>query len=316
MNSIAVGIDVSKDHLDVYIDRLEGTKRLKFGNDPQGIRLLGEHLGSGSFVIALEASGRYEAPVRHFLEKTGRVVRMQNPRLVRRLAQGLGVQAKTDLVDAQLLAHTLELCPRGEARSQERERLGDLSRTISMLKRERASHLRRLQVPGLAGAVSKSLGRLVKVLAKEIELLEKAFEKDVAESSLEENYRLSRSVDGVGPALARTAVCELPQIIQGWSGRQLGSYAGLVPYDNTSGKRKSPARLGRHGNIHLKAALYMPAMNLISRDTWARSLYSKLRSKGLAHQQAIVPVMRKLLLQIVAVLKRGSAWQTEPPQRT
>ncbi len=67
--------------------------------------------------------------------------------------------------------------------------------------------------------------------------------------------------------------------------------------------------------MHLKAALYMPAMALVSRNTWGKTCYRNIRSKGLAHQQAIVAVMRKLLLQLVAVLKRQTAWMLEAPKR-
>src|SRR5579862_2995576 len=96
----SVGIDVCKDRLDVFIEGPKGGRR-QFANDSEGIRKLIAQLGSGC-VVAMEATGRYEAQLRHALEAAGLDVRVQNPRLVRRLAEGLGVQAKTDLIDAQL----------------------------------------------------------------------------------------------------------------------------------------------------------------------------------------------------------------------
>lgn len=315
MTSIAVGIDVSKDHLDIYIDRPESAKRLRVTNDPEGIRLLLKSLGKGSFVVALEASGRYESLVRHSLEKAGMVVKVQNPRMVRRLAQGLGIQAKTDSIDAQLLARTVDLCPPSEARSKEREEHGDLSRLIDTVKEERIAHQLRLKVPGLSKVVAASLQRLITSIDKEIKRLEKAFKQRVARSSLYESYLLCQSVAYVGPVLARALVCELPQDLSAWSVRQIASYAGVAPQDNASGKRMGPSHIGRHGNMRLKAALYMPAMGLVSRDTWGKVLYRRLRARGLAHQQAIIAVMRKLLLHTVAVLKRGTAWEPVPPLR-
>jgi transposase len=316
MESIAVGIDVSKDILDVYIDCPGSAKRLRLSNDVKGIAKLKAALKGGNFLIALEASGRYEAKVRHALENAGFEVRVQNPRLIRRLAEGLGIQAKTDLIDAHLLARTANLCARNEPRSKEREILGDLQRTISMLKKERTAHLKRLAAPGFCPLAAKSLSQLVKAIDKEICALEKAFEKEVANTQLQETYKLCQTIPGVGPALARTAVCELPENLQNWTPRQIASYAGLAPLDDSSGKRQGYAKLGKHGNMHLKAALYMPALTLLSKAEWAKTIYRKLRAKGKAHQQAIVAIMRKLLLQLVAILKRGTAWQPVPTKGT
>lgn len=317
MSSITcVGIDVAKDNLDVYIEGRGDPQRLRVSNTREGIDALKVALGSAPCLIALEASGRYEAKVRHELQACGHDVRVQNARLVRRLAEGLGVQAKTDLIDAQLLARTVNLCAPNEPRSKEREALGDIERTISALKRERSTHLKRLAAPGYSCIAAKVLQRLVKALSREIAGLEKAFESEVAKTSLGEGYELCQSVPGVGPALARVAVCELPESLAGWSVRQISCYAGLAPLDDSSGKRKSASRLSRHGNMHLKAALYMPALALVRRDTWAKGLYARLKASGKAHQQAIVAVMRKLLLQLVAVLRRGTAWQPVPPKNT
>src|SRR5579862_6692568 len=103
MKSITcVGIDASKDRLDVLIDRPQ-KRRLSYSNDKRGIALLKVELGGGQYIVAIEASGRYEALVRHELEAAGHQVKLQNPRQVRRLAEGMGTQAKTDLIDAQIL---------------------------------------------------------------------------------------------------------------------------------------------------------------------------------------------------------------------
>src|SRR5947209_15842561 len=103
MGSITlVGIDASKDKLDVLIDRPQ-RRRHSFSNDRKGLEKLKKELGAGEYLIAIEASGRYEALARHELEAAGYQVRLQNPRQVRRLAEGFGVQAKTDGIDAQIL---------------------------------------------------------------------------------------------------------------------------------------------------------------------------------------------------------------------
>jgi len=318
MESIAikVGIDVSKDSLDVCIGRSDGQKRYRFANSEQGVSQLAEVLGGGEYLIALEATGRYESLARHMLESAGFNVAVQNPRCVRSLAKGMGIQAKTDGIDARVLSQTAELCAKNEPRSKEREALGDLSRTIETMKKERSGHKMRLGVPGLSEAAAASILRIVRALDAEIKTLEKEFVRQIKGSSLWTSYKLVQTVFGAGPVLARIAVCELPENLEEWSGRQLASYAAVAPLDNSSGKRAGKARVGKHGNLHLKAGLYMPALSAVREGGWGRETYLRLCAKGLEHQQALIPVMRKMLLRIVCVMKRGSAWQPDPPQRT
>ena len=124
MNSITrVGIGASKDRLDVVIDR-PADRRKTYRNDKDGVAVLQAELDGEKYLVAIEASGRYEALARHELTATGHTVRLQNPRQVRRLAEGMGTQAKTDLIDAQILAKTAELCGRNEPRSEERRNSG------------------------------------------------------------------------------------------------------------------------------------------------------------------------------------------------
>lgn len=229
MESIAtlVGIDVCKARLDVYIQAERGPCRYEFSNDAKGIQALLAIVPAGA-VVAMEATGRYEAAVRHALQDAGFEVRVQNPRLVRRLAEGLGVKAKTDLIDAQVLARTAHLCAPNSPRSKSREALADLHRTIQAMKKERSGHLKRLGCPGFSATAAASLKRLIQALEREVATLEKAFVKAVKASEFARSYTLVLTIPGVGPALARAAVCELPEDLSGWSLRQIASYAGLA----------------------------------------------------------------------------------------
>jgi transposase len=315
MESITrVGIDASQEWLDVLIDRPHG-KRRRYSNDLDGIGQLKADLGQGNYLIAIEASGRYEALARHDLEAAGYKIRVKNPRQTRRLAEGLGYQAKTDAIDAKMLAETAELGRPNEPRSKEREALGDVSRTIDCLKKDRARHMKRMKVPGYSQVAIESLKAVVKSIDREIAKLGKKFVELVKKSRLADRHQLALSVQGVGPALARIAVSELPEKLEAWSIRQISSYAGVSAIDNSSGKRSSPARVPSHGNSHLKGGLYMPAVALVATQKWAKDLYKRLKGKGRTHQQAIIAVMHKLLFHLVAVLKRGSPWQAEPPKR-
>jgi transposase len=316
MESITrVGIDASLEILDVLIDRAEN-RRFQVPNNLDGVKKLKAELKKGKFLIAIEASGRYEALARHELEAAGHTVKLQNPRQVRRLAEGLGIQAKTDSLDAEVLARTAELCATNEPRSKEREALGDVSRAIDTMKVLRAGYLRRAKVPGLCPVALKAFKNVAKTFQAEIKKLESEFVKLVKASSFKDRYRCALSVPNVGPNLARVAVCELPEHLENWNIRQLSSYAGVAPIDNSSGKRVGAPKVPKHKNVHLKGALFMPAMGAINRDAWAAGTYARLRARGVEHQKAVVPVMHKLLLHIVSVLKRGSAWEAEPPKRT
>jgi transposase len=310
-----VGIDTAKDWLDLLIDRPH-SKKHRFSNDLEGVAQLKKELGKGNYVIAIESTGRYEALVRHELEAAGYKVRVKNPKQVRRLAQGLGLQAKTDALDAKFLADTAELGPDTQPRSKEREALGDLSRTIACLKKDRSGHLKRIKVPGLHAFAVRALQDIVKSLESQIRKLETKFVELVRKSSMADRYKLALSVEGVGPVLARIAVSELPENLERWSVRQVSSYAGVAGMDNSSGKSAQPTHVPRHANSHLKAGLYMPALALVGTKDWAKRTYARLREKGKTHQQAMIAIMHKLLIHLVAVLKRGSAWHAEPSKRT
>lgn len=309
-----VGIDVSKDTLDVYIER-DGLRTMSLPNDAAGVARLALELSKFPCTAAMEASGRYELLARRALEESGCRVVVQNPRQVRRLADGLGANAKTDRLDARLLARTAALCAPNAPKSADREALADVSRLIQRLKLERSGHLKRLQTPGLCQAAALCLARLAEMLAAEIGALERGFERECAQTALWERFKIAQTVPGVGPTLARIAVCELPEDLGAWSVRQLSSYAGVAPMDDSSGSRKGCPRVPRHKNARLKAGLYMPAMSLVKSDPKAREVYARLRANARTHQQAIVAVMHKLLIRMVCVMKRGTPWEAEPPQK-
>jgi transposase len=312
---INVGIDVSKDTLAVYIDREAGQKRMNVTNDSPGINEIVEQLRDGRYRVAMEATGRHETAVRRALEAAGVEVIVENPRLARHLALGLGWEAKTDPIDAEALAMTASVCKRTVPRSPEREALGDLNRAIHTLTRECSGYKKRLQCPGLQAGVAESYKRLIADFDTEIAKIERLFAREVRQGALSERYRLCLTVPGVGPALARVLVCELPEDLSGWSVDQICSYGGVTPVDRASGKSVGKSRLTRHGNMFIKGALYMPALSLMRVDPEAKETYAKRLAQGKTHQQAKLPIMHRILRRVAAVIKRGSPWQDDPPKR-
>ena len=311
MNSVAsqVGIDISKDFLDVSID---GGKPFRVKNNKGGIEKLKASLELGA-EIHLESSGGHERLVRRELDEAGFAVSTHCPFKVRRMAQAKALHGKTDALDARHLSQTGRDLPAQAPKSRERESLCELSRAIGELKMEAAQWKVRAQAPQLDPVVKKAYLESAKAQAKQVKTLEKEFVKRVKASAYSQRYLLVQTIPGVGPVLAQVAVAELPDSIEQFTGEQITSYAGLAPMDRQSGSSRRASRIG-HGNSRLKGALYMPALHCAQRVDWARSLYARLRARGRAHQQAMVAVMRRLLRMIVAVLHRGSAWTAEPPQ--
>jgi len=304
--SLEVGIDVSKDHLDVCI---EGHKPFRIPNTLDSCKQLALRLAPGS-TIHLEASGGYERTPRAALRSSGFEVRTLDPLKVRRMAQAKSRGVKTDPIDAAHLARCgRDLVAQGD-KSEEREALANLSRAIDEIKRAAGQMKLRAQVPGLDSTTKKAYWQVVRSLTTQALCLEKEFVKRVKASSLREKYELALTVPCVGACTARVVICETAEDLGPFTASQIASYAGVAPIDDSSGKRAS-ARV-RRGNARLKAALYMPALGSIRFQPWAKDLYARLRAKGRGHQQAIVAVMRRLLIRLIAVLKRGSAWQPEP----
>lgn len=317
MNSIAtqVGIDVSKNTLVVYVDRSTGRKRYQVTNDEKGVNELIATLGEGSYVVSLESTGRYESLARHRLEQAGYKVLVQNPRRMRKFAEGLGYEAKTDEIDALTLAAVTPQCKATVPRSKLREELGDLTRTIEAIQKDRTANLKRLQVPGFSDQAKEALNSIIQSQDKAIKTLRREFDAKVKKSTLAKRFKDAQSVPGVGKCTARVAVAEIVEDLSGYNGRQVCCYAGLCPMDKASGETVKPSRLRQNGNKHLKGAFYMAAVNQVGRAEWAKTLYARLRKEGKTHQQAIVPIMRRLLMRVVAVFRRGSPWKADPPKR-
>lgn len=302
-----VGIDTADLHLDISIN---GARAFRIANTQSGCEELATRLPAGS-VVHIESSGGFERTVQRILRSHGFEVRVHDPLRVRRLAQARTSKAKTDAIDARLLANAGAFLPLKAEKSLEREALADLSRAITELKKAAAQFKARAGRRELEPEAKEAFLLAATSLNEQAKALEVKFVKRLKASSLKSRFELACSVPCIGPCTARVCACELPEDLQESTTAQISSYSSLAPMDNSSGKRAGRASLSR-GNSRVKAALYMPAIASIRHQPWAKDLYSRLRAKGRSHQQAIVAVMRRLLIRIVAVLKRGSPWQDEP----
>lgn len=309
MSSVApeAGIDVSKAELVTSVDQ---GKPFRSANTIEGAEQVASRLPQGC-IVHIESSGGYERVVESVLRRRGFEVRMHNPYHARRIAQGRGRKAKTDPIDAKLLSENGHLLPFSAVKSDERKGLADFSRAIDCIKETIAQYKKRIKMPELDADAKAAFQHLIDELGDQAKKLELKFKQRIQSSSCKSDYGLAMSVPAVGPVAARVLICELPENLPYATTNQMSSYAGMAPQDESSGKHIGPSRIGK-GNGRIKKVTYMCALTAITTQQWAKDLYSRLRVKGRTHEQAMIAVMRRILVRVVIVLKRGSPWQGEP----
>lgn len=303
------GIDVGKASLDVAL--ADGPVR-QFANTAAGRRPLLQWLVQAEVTRAVcEPTGGYERALVADLQAAGLpVVRAHPPRL-RALARAVGTEAKTDLLDAQVLAHygvavpTVALPPPDPARTV----LRDLVRRRRHLVDTRVQDKNRRD-KGLTPAAARSIGRHLAWLDREIARLDAEIRQAVAASpELARRAQLYRSVRGVGEVTAAILTAYLPELGQ-VSNPALTALVGLAPWARDSGRQRG-YRAIRGGRGTVRRALYVAAMVAVRHAGELQRFYQGLRRRGKPGNVALVAVMRKLLLHLNAVARRGTPWIEE-----
>ena len=304
---VVAGIDVGKRELVVSVS---GGPVRCFKNQAGGIRGLKEWLvAEGVGQVVCEATGGYERELVRGLGAGGEMaVCVAHPSRVRSFAQASGQGAKTDPLDAQVLAlygeaFELEEQPvRDGAREELREVVGRRQQLVG----QRVAERNRLE-KGLGGSGRKSCERHVAWLGKEIARLDKAVEALVRRHpQFSRRAELYQSVSGVGALTAATMLAYLPELGQGCA-KGMTALAGLAPWCHDSGQRHG-YRAIRGGREKVRRALYMAALSAIRFNPELKDFYRRLRRKGKLGKVALVAVMRKLLLQLHAIAHRGTPW--------
>ena len=303
---VVAGIDVGKRELVVAVT---GGEVRRYRNEAVGIEGLGQWLGAeGVTQVVCEATGGYERAVVEGVWARGIAVHVAHPTRVRGFAQAMGQGAKTDPLDAQVLAlygEVFEVEGQGPAAGARRELREVLSRRQQLVQ-HRVQERNRLE-KGLKGSIKKSCERHVGWLDKEIARLDKALQALVrGDTELSRGAALYQSVSGVGELTAATLLAYLPELGQG-CGKGLTALAGLAPWPRDSGQRQGPRAI-RGGRGVVRRALYMAALSAIRSNQPLGAFYRRLRRRGKLGKVALVAVMRKLLLQLHAIARRGSPW--------
>lgn len=305
-----IGIDVSKETLDVAI--APDGEVWSVPNDEKGIRdLKARFVSIRPTLIVLEASGGFEAAVVSTLAAAGLPVVVANPRQVRDFAKALGKLAKTDSIDAKVLAEFAQRV-RPEPRPLKDSELQELSALVT----------RRQQLVAMLTAEKNRLKTAPKVLRKDIEQTIRFIEKKIKniEGKIAKNIRnnpvwrenddLLKSVPGVGPVLSQTAIGQLPELGK-VNEKSASALTGLAPFNRDSGKFRGQRSVWG-GRSSVRKALYMSTLSAIRCNPVIKAFYERLIAKGKPFKVAITACMRKLLGILNAILKTRRPWQVTP----
>lgn len=311
-DGLVAGIDVGKSRLDASAG---GGETHAFTNDEPGIAAMLEWLaGQGVGLVVREPTGGYEEPLARSLRQARIPAHPAHPNKVRAFARASGRLAKTVRLDAQTLSGYGQVfdCQEVSQPEPEREELQALLRRRRRLADQRAQEINRLD-RARNPAARASAQRHTDWLDREIESLDQAC-REALESSREMSRRagLYRSVPGIGELTAAILVADLPELGCG-EGKGICSLAGLAPWSRDSGKQRGYRAVGG-GRGAVRRALYMAALSAVRRPGELRNFYQGLRQRGKAGKVALVAVMRKLLLQLHAVARRGTHWTLAHPR--
>ena len=305
-SGVIVGIDVSKDRLDVFV-RPEGF-RFSVSNDEAGRKALVERLNLYVVkVVALEASGGYERPAVADLVAAGFTVRLLNAGQVRKFAQAGGLRAKNDRIDAEVIAHYADVFDGPVCQSDSQTALlGELVGTRTLLVEQKVALGNRRRMMSDAG-VRDSLDDVIAELERQIrEIEERLADIVAADPVLKRKAEIVTSVIGVGPVVSWTVLAQLPEL--GTLGRKpIASLVGVAPFDRDSGAYKGLRKI-EGGRKPLRDVLYMAAQSARRYNPDLAAFDERLRAQGKKKKVALVAVMRKLLVMLNALIRDNRLW--------
>lgn len=295
-----VGIDVSKDRLDVHV--LPAGEHFTLARDEAGLKALIKRLAKQSVhVVAMEATGGLEGPVAAALHAAGLPVRVVNPRQVRDLARGLGMLAKTDAIDAAMIARFAEAAkltgapvPEAEARhlaalvARRRQLLGMATAESNRLEQTADKRIRR------------SIQRLLRSIEAELEDVDRDIGNAIKASPIWcDLAKLLDAQPGVGQVTANTCVAELPELGR-LSGKKIAGLVGLAPHARDSGVMRGKRTIWG-GRAKVRSVLYMATLSAVRCDPVLKDFYQRLLARGKLPMVALVACMRKLLVHLNAI---------------
>jgi transposase len=305
--AVCVGVDVAKNTLDLAVSNSNEARQ--FENDLDGIMSAVSYIaGFKPTIIILEATGHFEMPLAAALQTNRLPVVIVNPRQVRDFARATGVLAKTDRIDAKILAlFGLQINP--EVRllpdQKAREMSSLLARRRQLIEMLTAEHNRVLQAED---GIRKGIKIHIKWLEKAVSAINDDLDSQIRSSpSWREKDDLLKSVPGVGTVVSTTLLVELPEL--GYlNRRKIAALVGVAPLNRDSGTMRGK-RTVWGGRAKLRAVLYMAALVGVRHNHVIASFYERLLKAGKAKKVALVACMRKLLTILNAMIRSKTVWQ-------
>lgn len=308
----SVGIDVSKTRLDVHV--LPQGLCFQTPNASEGHRKLLERLPKpGTCRVVLEATGDLQRRAVAALVDAGHYVSVVNPRQVRDYAKALGILAKTDAVDAKVIARFgRDVKPRNVSKAPEKQaELDQLVTRRRQLVNARVAESNRLR-DDMPKLVRQSIQRQVTSITKDISKLDRAILELVrSDDDWKQRFDLLKGVPGIGDTTAAALVAELPELGR-LNRQQISALVGVAPYANDSGGRQGQ-RSTRGGRRLLRSTLYMATLSAIRFNASINRFAQRLRKNGKQGKVVIVACMRKLLVVLNTMIKDLSPWREMTP---
>lgn len=308
MTETNIGIDISKDHLDVH--RLPGDERRRFDNSKAGHKALIRWIGDTPARVVYEPTGYYHRALERALAAAGMPIAKVNPRQARRFAEATGNLAKTDALDAAMLTRmgavlSLEARPVPSSIIND---LRDLRTARNALIKDQVAAQTRAKAITLPLLKRQNAARL-----KQIEAQREAVDAEInaliqGEPDLAQRFAILCSIPGIAEVSAAMLLIEMPEL-GSLDEKQVAALAGLAPIARQSGNWKGKSFI-RGGRQQVRQGLYMPALVAIRFNADLKAKYEQLIKAGKAPKQAITAVMRKLIILANALLKKGRKWQT------
>jgi transposase len=307
----SVGIDVSKARLDVHLQ--PAGRSFHVPNSPDGYALLRTNLPApGTCRIVLEATGDYERRVVAELVDAGHTVSIVNPRQIRDYAKALGLLAKTDRLDAQVIARFgADVKPRPVVKLPEKQvELDQLVTRRRQLVQLRVAEENRFH-DDLAKLVRQSVRRSITAINQDLARIDRAILKLVqSDDDWKQRFELLKSVPGVGDTAAAALVAELPELGQ-LNRQQICALVGVAPVCDDSGQRTGQRHI-RGGRKQLRSALYMAALSATRHNPTLKAFAQRLKARGKQGKVYLTACMRKLLVILNTMVKTNSPWKLIP----
>jgi transposase len=302
-----VGVDVAKAKIDAYLSA-EKTE-LSIPNEQKGFdQLLKKLPEPKSCLIVVESTGIYhQALVAALLDKNHHVA-VVHPGRVREFAKGLGILAKTDKIDARVLARFGEVTlPRLAVKTTEnQEELSQLlsrRRQLVELRKLEKQHLETTFIKSIKKTITKHIERLDKLVDEVEILLAKAVE---ANEELKTKNEILKSIPGIGDVTAFTILADLPEL-GSLNHREIAALVGVAPFNTDSGTHRGTRRI-RGGRTHVRGTLYMATVTALQHNYTIRAFAERLTASHKPFKVVLVACMRKMLTILNAMLKTDTTW--------